>query len=178
MSQQTLIYILLALILLSFVYGYVRDWLAQRKGKAGQPPVSAAAQDPLRITLPLQLQAYERLVVWVERVSPEQLIGRLNQPGLDTATMQQLLIQTIRAEFEHNISQQIYVSAAAWEAVCTVKEQLISLINRVAAQLPPAEPALTLNKKLLELVLQSQAPFPTRTALGVLNAEAKKLMKG
>jgi hypothetical protein len=116
-------------------------------------------------------------VVLTERISPEQLINRLNQPEFSARAMQQLLVQTIKAEYDHNVSQQVYVSKEAWDAVKNAKEQLISLINRLAAQLPEQATALELNKKLLELMLKNETAFPTQTAQEILSQEAKKLMR-
>jgi len=126
--------------------------------------------------LPLQLQAYERLVLLVERINPQSLISRVYQPELTVVDMQISLVQTIKAEFDHNISQQIYVSPAAWETVKTLKEQTITLINQIATQLPADAPAKELNKQILETFLQS-GESPSDLAAQILNAEAKKIMR-
>ena len=72
-------------------------------------------------TRPLQLQAYERLVLLCERIALPNLISRLSQPGLSAKEMQVFLIETIKQEYEYNASQQIYVSQPAWEAVTKFK---------------------------------------------------------
>jgi hypothetical protein len=88
--------------------------------------------------------------------------------------MQVGLIQTIKAEYEHNIAQQIYVSPMAWEAVKTLKEQTITIINQVASQLPPDATAMDLNKQILEIFLQAETS-PSELTSQILNAEAKRL---
>jgi hypothetical protein len=126
--------------------------------------------------LPLQLQAYERLVLLIDRVNPQNLINRIYQPEFTVVDMQIAMVQTIKAEFDHNISQQIYVSATAWETVKTFKEQTITLINQIASQLPQDAPGKELNKQILEVYLQAEE-LPSEVAAQILNAEAKKIMK-
>ena len=71
-------------------------------------------QNNQKITIPVRLQAYERLVLYLERISPESLLIRVNQPNLTNKKLQAKLLQNIRAEWEHNLSQQLYVSNNAW----------------------------------------------------------------
>src|SRR5215217_702974 len=71
---------------------------------------------------PLQLQAYERLVLLCERISLPSLISRVNQPGLSAREMQVYLLETIKQEFEYNASQQVYVSTIAWDAVRNLRD--------------------------------------------------------
>src|SRR6266404_5685609 len=94
----------------------------------------------------LQLQVYERLILLTDRIALPNLIQRLNQPGLEARDMQSLLTQSIRQEFEHNITQQIYVSAEAWDAVRNYKEQNLLIINQIASYLPPEASGMDLNK--------------------------------
>ncbi len=88
------------------------------------------------VSTPLKLQAYERLILLADRIALPNLISRSNQPGLNVQEMQHLLVQTIRQEFEHNITQQIYVSHEAWDAIRNLKEQNMLIVNQVASFLP------------------------------------------
>ncbi|MHB1922730.1 MAG: DUF7935 family protein, partial [Chitinophagaceae bacterium] len=81
--------------------------------------------------LSLQLQAYERLVLLMERISPQQLIQRLYQPELTAEEMKFLLLKAIQSEFDHNLSQQIYVSETAWDAISNAKEQEIHFLHQL-----------------------------------------------
>jgi len=90
--------------------------------------------------------------------------------------MKALLIETIKQEFDYNSTQQLYVSATAWEAVRNFKEQNILFINQVAASLGTQATALMLNKKLLELLLSQQEQPLQDIVKEVLNKEAKQLM--
>lgn len=128
------------------------------------------------VVLPLQLQAYERIVLFVERIAPQNLISRVNQPGFSVLDMQIGMVSNIKSEYDHNVSQQIYVTAQAWEAVKTVKEQTISIINQIALKLPPDAPSIELNKQILELFML-QPESPSDIAIEIINAEARKLMQ-
>lgn len=128
-------------------------------------------------SLPLQLQAYERLILLVERIALPNVISRSNQPGVGLQEMQFLLVSSIKQEFEHNITQQIYVSTESWEAVRNLKEQNIHIINQVASFLPPDASGTDLNKHLLEMIVNNPKVSLHNVVSEVLSYEAKKLMK-
>ena len=128
-------------------------------------------------TLQLRLQAYERLVLLAERIALPHLISRLNSPSATTDEMKARLIETIKQEFDYNSTQQLYVSASAWEAIRNLKEQNILLINQVAATLSGEATGAMLNKKLLELRLAQQDKPLDDVVKSVLNEEAKRLMR-
>jgi hypothetical protein len=126
---------------------------------------------------PLQLQAYERLVMLSERIALPNLISRANQPGMNAKEMQSLLLESIKQEYEYNLTQQIYVSPVAWEAVKNLKEQTMLVINQVAAALPPEATGIDLNKILLDVMMKQQKGQLHAIVLEALNYEARKLMK-
>lgn len=126
-------------------------------------------------TLPLRLQAYERLSVFLERISPVNLIPRTIQPGMNAQMLKQALVQAVRMEYEHNVSQQIYVSTNVWRTVSIVKDEIIKDINVLSASLPPDAPAKELSKRILEHYLESEHVLPTQQALDLLKVEVKKL---
>ena len=126
---------------------------------------------------PLQLQAYERLVVLTERITLHNLISRANQPGLSAREMQMILLENIKQEYEYNASQQIYVSPVAWEAIRNLKDQNMLIINQVAAALPPEATGTDLNKILLDVMMKQQKGQLHTIVLEALNFEARKLMK-
>ena len=125
----------------------------------------------------LQLAAYERLILLTERIALPNLISRLKQDGLTARDMQGLLTESIRQEFEHNITQQIYVSPEAWDAVRNLKEQNIFIVNQVSSFLPPQASAIELSKHLLEMIAQNPKASLHGVVSEVLSFEAKKLMK-
>jgi hypothetical protein len=127
-------------------------------------------------TRQLQLQAYERLVLLTDRIALPNLIARLNTPGASARDMQGLLIQSIRQEFEYNITQQMYVSAEAWQVVRDYKEQNQLIVNQVASFLPEEATGADLNRALLELLMQNPKASLQNVVSEALSFEAKKLM--
>ena len=124
----------------------------------------------------VQLQAYERLIILTERIAIPNLISRVNQPGLSAKEMQALLNQSIKEEFNYNITQQIYVSADAWAAVKNLKEQNILIINQISNVLPSNATGLDLNKKLLEYLMNDKMGTLHEVVSEVLSYEAKKVV--
>jgi len=127
-------------------------------------------------TKTLQLQAYERLTLLVDRIALPNLISRVNQSGVSSRDMQVLLTRGIREEYDYNISQQIYVTADAWNAVKNLKEQNMLVINQLASALPPNATGLDLNKLLLEFMMTDKKGQLHEVVSEVLSYEAKKLL--
>lgn len=124
--------------------------------------------------VPARLQAYERLVLLVERIMPESLLMRQSLKGLSPVQLQQALLKQIREEFEHNITQQLYVSNDAWVMTRNAKESIIQLINTCAAQTPMNASAVDFAKMIIE-TYNGIEKTPSGMALSVLKAEINKL---
>ena len=157
---------ILAVLLIAFVYYLITN-------KSKEPDDKEVTTDTTR---QMQLAAYERLILLVDRISLPNLISRLNQPGATAKEMQNLLVQSIKQEYEYNISQQIYVSADAWSAIKNLKEQNILVINQLANTLPPHATGLDLNKFLLEYLMNDKKGALHEVVSEVLSYEAKKLL--
>ena len=123
-----------------------------------------------RQALPLRLQAYERLALFLERISPNSLVVRVKSGSLSNAEYLLLLQKSIRDEYEHNLSQQIYVSDEVWDYVTTEKSATVSLLNTVSAQLDPEASGAELSKALLGAAMELKQ-LPTQAALKHLKAE-------
>lgn len=91
--------------------------------------------------------------------------------------MQAILTQSVRQEFDYNITQQIYVSQEAWDALRNLKDQNLLIINQVASYLPPEATGTDLNKSILEMLVQNPKASLHNIVSDVLSFEAKKLMK-
>jgi hypothetical protein len=169
--DQNMITVLMALValLISFYCFYIVN--QQRK-----TPMGKSDKDSFN-SRPLQLQAYERLVMLAERIAIPNLVSRLNQPGMNAREMQLLLLESIKQECEYNATQQIYVSPVAWEAVRNLKDQNMLIINQVAAALPPEASAHDLNRMLLDFIMTQKKGALHGIVLEALNFEAKKIMK-
>jgi len=100
-------------------------------------------------TLPLRLQAYERLVLLIERINPANSLIRMNATSYSAHELYSLVVEDIRNEFQHNITQQIYVSARAWAVVKHVKEDTLGIVNNAVRSLPETATGLELSKTVL-----------------------------
>jgi hypothetical protein len=105
-------------------------------------------------TLPLRLQAYERCVLFIERVNPANMFIRLNAPGYSAAELHSIIIAEVRSEFQHNITQQIYVSSRTWGVVNRVKEDTIAIITNALRTLPETATGLDLGRTVLAVLSQ------------------------
>ena len=149
-------------------------WKERQRVKRGTPPPSDHSGNSMQ----LQLHAYERLILLTERIALPNLVTRMNEPGLGVRDMQMLLTNSIRQEFEHNITQQIYVSQEAWDALRNLKDQNIHVINQVASFLPAEASGADLNRALLEMLVQNPKASLHNVVAEVLSFEAKKVMRG
>ncbi len=127
----------------------------------------------LDTTLRLRLQAYERLSLYLERIHPRVLVPRLYQTGMTVRDLQTALIEVIRTEYEHNLSQQIYVSSQVWKTVQNVKEQEMAMINQIASLLDPAASAKELHQKVVDFIVSNENELPVEVGLDIINNEAK-----
>jgi hypothetical protein len=139
-------------------------------------PEPAKAENPAPSTLPLQLQAYERLVILTERIGLRHLIGNLPTDGLSARQYQAVLVDTIKREYEYNISQQIYVAPKAWEAIQNLKEQNIYVINQIGSYLNGEAVARDLARAIAEYLSGPDNATLQQIVTEGLNIEAKKLM--
>lgn len=99
-------------------------------------------REAVKLVTPIRLQAYERMALFLERISPESLVLRCYQPGMDTKLLQGVMTKTIRDEWEHNLSQQVYISSEAWNRIRQAKDEMVGVINSAAITIPDdADPA-------------------------------------
>ena len=127
----------------------------------------------IETVLPNRLQAYERMTLFLERMSPQNLLVRLNVASMPAREFHQVLLNEIRNEYNHNVSQQIYMSEAVWELVKSAKEDLIVTINDAAAQLGPEATSLELSKKIFEQSITKEVD-PLAHALSELKKEIQQ----
>lgn len=132
-------------------------------------------QAHLREALPVRLQAYERLTLFLERVALNNLLPRVRKQEMNIAEFRVALINNIRMEYEHNLSQQVYISAEAWAMVRASKEETISVINRNAMELPSELPSIELHKKIIGELAESEDDAITTKVLLQLKKEVMLL---
>jgi hypothetical protein len=120
--------------------------------------------------LPIRLQAYERMCLFLERIAPNNLLVRLSGRASNVAEFQQILLNDIRDEYSHNLSQQVYMSDEAWGVVRNAMNEISALINLVSKDLAPDSAPIELSKRLFEVVI-SKGISPTDEALRVVKEE-------
>lgn len=129
-------------------------------------------QNSRSVIAPIRLQAYERMALLLERIDLNRLVVKLNNPELTAGQMQVLLISTIRSEFEHNLSQQIYFSVDLWNQIRAAEEATINIINLSMAQLPANAMSLDLATSILSSVADK---IPTADAMLALKKEIQEV---
>ena len=123
----------------------------------------------------LRLQAYERLALFLERINFAPVISRVRTPDMLANELQYAIVKNIREEFEHNLSQQVYVSSNAWNLIIQAKEEMMKTVNLIGTQLPPEASAGQLINAIFTGIQQANAPLPTEHALEFLKAECREL---
>ncbi len=158
-----------ASVVLYAVYLMVRSFIA-REIELKKLEVRSRSIETI---LPTRLQAYERVTLFLERISPQNLLIRLNQPGIGARDFQKLLLDEIRNEYNHNVSQQVYMSEDVWNQVRNAKEELLITINEAAGQVEPEASGFDLSKKIFEMVMSKKLD-PIGHALSELKKEIQQ----
>jgi hypothetical protein len=104
----------------------------------------------IETVLPNRLQAYERMCLFLERVAPNSLVTRLNIGEFTASEFQHILLNEIREEYNHNVSQQIYMSIEVWDLIKSAKEELVRLVNDAALKMGEGATSVDLSKQILE----------------------------
>lgn len=172
--------ILIIMIVVVLIFGF---WLIQysqfrNEEKKRQWDLKRESQKTIS---PIRLRAYERLALLLERTTPEHLIMELRakEPeAMSTWTigqMQQYLLQTIRAEFDHNQSQQIYVSDEVWAHIVHARDEMAAFVVGIASKMPAGATTMDYAKTLLTAYAEN-GTTPNEAAMEELKNEAKSLM--
>ncbi len=130
-------------------------------------------KDREKVLIPLRLQAYERMVLFLERINPPNLLIREMQPGFNVGQFQGSLLSAIRDEYEHNMSQQLYISEITWELVKSAKEKVVQLVNTSATEFKPEEEGIQLANKVLSMGFKANGD-PVEQAMSAIKEEIKK----
>ena len=124
--------------------------------------------------LPARLRGYERLALLLDRTQPEHMIMNIDITRMNCIELQTKLLSTIRQEFDHNASQQIYVSFTTWESIKASKESLLQLVNTCADNVNHTDPAFALAEHIIK-TFNYTPDIPSRKAIEELKSEVRKL---
>lgn len=166
---EILKYTIPALVVFATTYFIVTKFIENDQEKR-QIEICSNSQ---KLIVPIRLQAYERLALFLERISPDSLIMRSQEAGMNCMELQKELLTTIRAEFEHNLSQQIYISKDAWKIIKNTKESIVKLVSTASANVKPESPAIELSKLILNTIANIEHS-PIDKALEMLKKEIQQ----
>jgi len=164
---ESIAYILPAAVTGFVAYYMFNSYIKSQNSERKLEILAAKRKD----SLPIKLQAYERLLLFCERINPVKMLLRIQPLSTDTNEYLQLLIANIEQEFEHNLVQQIYISDDSWTAIYAAKSAVINKLKQVAENSSSAN-------ELRENVLidYSKTLPPTETAIAFIKNEVKKLL--
>lgn len=123
----------------------------------------------------LELQAAERFALFLERITPDKLIMRLHQNGMSAKILQSEMLRSIREEFDHNLSQQIYISEGAWELIKNAKEEMVKFISATGDMMEPKSTGIDLSRKIFESASRVDK-LPSEIALQYLRKETRRYL--
>ena len=126
--------------------------------------------------LPVAMQSYERLILLLERIHPESLVFRVHKPGMSARLLQADILKAIRDEFNHNLTQQLYLSNEAWESVKVAKEETIKIVKTAASRVGEDANGMQLAETILELVSKLNR-LPSEVAIDILKSEFRKKLR-
>lgn len=163
-------YTIPALVVFFTVFLFLRAW-SRNEDKRRKHEFNIHIKDDV---LPVRLQAYERIILFLERIAPESILLRINRKGMTSAQLQTELQNTIRHEYEHNLSQQTWISAEAWQRVQLARNQILKIVSESAAELKENASGASLGKLVLEKVMEMKTP-PSQAAINYLKKEVNDL---
>ncbi|MGF7138974.1 DUF7935 family protein [Roseimarinus sediminis] len=169
--EQSIALLFPLIIVFLFVYYMLKSFFDQFEKQRKQERLLKFSEE----TLPIRLQAYERLSLFMERIKPESMIMRKAKSGMSTRDLQQALLENIREEYEHNLSQQIYISAECWSMIGAARQSIMQLISSTADEYPPDSPYMEYATDLLESYA-SASDDPLTLALNFLQKEVREIM--
>ena len=165
---EILKYILPAIIVFLTSFYFLKKFLDNEDKKR----MASIKGEGHKFVTPIRFQAYERMIIFLDRISPESLLMRVHKPGMSARHFQTELLQSIRTEYEHNISQQIYVSNAGWDLVKRSKEETIKIINIASAKVNDNASGLDLSKAIFNIISEI-GKIPTQMAIDFLKKEIR-----
>lgn len=171
---QVLLALLPSVVVFLTAFYLLRQMLTNHSREMNTKLMAEAKKEDHKQVMPLRLQAYERLALFLERISPGTLVFRVHKAHMTARMLHAELLATIREEFEHNVTQQIYVSDRTWQQVKMAKEETLRIINIAAEQTPQDANGTALSQHVFE-VASKLTHLPTQQATVALKEEVRKL---
>ena len=168
---NTLSMLLAASLVFGVTYYLVNRFLEEQRKSS----LLELKKETAKIITPVKLQAYERLTLFLDRISPDNLVLRHSKSNQTAADLRSELIRSITSEYDHNISQQIYVSNSVWSVIKGVKEQIIGIVEVCFKNSKPGDTGPELGKQILTYLME-QKEIPTQRAIELLKNELEVIL--
>lgn len=167
--QIALILVPAGAVLMTAVYFMRRE--SEKEMRSAQIELKKERQ---KFFLPNRVDAYQRAILLMERIHPNSLVMRHNNPGMPAAAMQMTLLEAIRSEYEHNIAQQMFISQSTWDLVRKSKDETVKIVHLAGQQLDATATAMDLSAKIFEIVGEI-GEMPSEIAVRALKEEVQSL---
>lgn len=169
-ATDTLLYIMISILIMTLITVgfFIMEFNKIKARLNGSKPVNNEL-------VKLKLQALERFTLFAERASLKNLVSRTPASGLRVVDLQLVMLETLKSEYEYNVTQQIYIDPKLWQAIGNLKDQNTYIINQIAAMLPPDADGIELSKRILEYSSNNDADL-SGIVLNALQYEAKILL--
>lgn len=154
-ALEILKYILPAAIVFVGVYFVMQNFLENELKKVELKYRS----DNRELVTPTRLQAYERMVLYLERINLPNMVMRMYRQGQSANELQNSMLDAIRAEYEHNMAQQLYITTPTWKTIMQAREETKKIINGCRGQLKDNASGLELSQFILELVGKTERTY-------------------
>lgn len=126
--------------------------------------------------IPLKNQAYERSILYLERIDPNNLIMRIHKPYMNANQLHKSLLNSIREEYNHNMVQQLYISKPSWDKLKQAKEETVKIINMAKNEMKESSTGIELSSVIFE-ILAKLDKIPTTIAIDYMKTEFQKSIK-
>lgn len=173
------------ILLLSFVFIYIfheglsflreRDKIQREYQRNADLANDLSRRATSDVVINLELQAAERFVLYLERIAPDRLVMRLHQNGMSAKMLQTEMLRNIREEFDHNLSQQVYISEPAWELIRNAKDEMIKFISAAGTGMTERQSGIDLSQRIFEAASRVEN-LPSEVALKYLRKETRRLL--
>lgn len=147
---------------------------AKNDNKNTEKPTAITSQK--EVVLPLKLDAYEKMALFLEKIEPSSIVMRIHKPGMSAKLLHADLLRGIREDFEQNMSKQIYITPNAWELIKQAKEETVKIINISFQKMEEDASGIDLSKDIFETMMQ-MGQSPSGIALNYIHQEVSQLIK-